>query len=394
MPPSPHPRVLTAAYYGSFVILGLSTAAEGPSLPTLAAHTSSSLDRISLIFVTGSLGYVLGSLAGGRFYDRLPGHRVMALSLVVMLVCAVVYPLAAALAVLLLAAFAMGFGKGAVDVGANTLLQWVHGGASGPYLNGLHFAFGLGSFFSPLLLAQILARTHEIYWVFWTIAIVIVPLAVWLWFLPEPQLPPHAVAHREAPVPLLPVLLIVLAFFLYVGAEVGFSNWLYTYALQLGLADAIRAAYLTSGFWALFTLGRLLGVWVASRVRPRPILYVDFAGALLSLALIGLAGSSAFALWIGSLGFGLSLASIFPTILLLAGEKLHVTGTITGWFLLGAGAGGMLLPWLIGHAFTSVGARAMVSLVFVDLLLNVCVLWFFMRGKPVTEGSALASSPE
>ncbi len=159
--PSPA-RLLTAAYYASFIILGFTTAAEGPSLPTLAAHTSSTLDRISLMFVVGALGYALGSLASGRIFDRLPGHRVMSASLVLMLVASVAYPLASALIALLLAAFVMGIGKAGVDVGCNTLLQWVHGVASGPYLNGLHFSFGLGSFFFPVLIAQVLARTHDI----------------------------------------------------------------------------------------------------------------------------------------------------------------------------------------------------------------------------------------
>ncbi len=379
---SSHPRLLTIAYYSSFVILGLATAIEGPSLPTLAAHTGSSLDRISLMFVAGSLGYMLGSLAGGRLYDRLPGHRVMSASLGLMVSAAIVFPLASVLWVLLVAACVMGLGKGSLDVGCNTLLQWVHGPSSGPYLNGLHFAFGVGSFVSPILLAQLLASTHSINWAFWAIAVLIVPLLPWLWLLDEPPVPAHAAAKRDNAPPFVPVLLILLAFFLYVGAEIGFSNWIYTYALKLGMADEIRAAYLTSAFWALFTLGRLLAIWIASRAQPRQILYADFAGALLSLAIIGLANQSAVALWIGSMAYGLSLASIFPTMLLLAAEKLHVTGTITGWFLVGSGAGGMLLPWLIGNAFTFISPHAMIALVFVDVLLNACVLLAFIHSRP------------
>src|SRR5512143_1692981 len=267
----------------------------------------------------------------------------------------------------------MGLGKGALDVGCNTLLQWVHGSASGPYLNGLHFAFGLGSFVAPLLLAQVLLRTHDVYWVFWTMAILITPLIIWIWLLREPALPAHAREERETALPFVPVFLIIVAFFLYVGAEIGFANWIYTYAISLKLADTIGAAYPTSAFWAFFTAGRLLAVWIAARVRPRTILYADFAGALLSLALIGLAGNSITALWIGSIIYGLSIASVFATMLLLAAEKLRVTGTLTGWFLVGSGAGGMLLPWLIGNAFAFISPRSMILIVFVDLVLNAGV---------------------
>ena len=377
------PLVLTAAYYAASILMGLATAIEGPSLPTLARHTSSPLDRISLIFVVESFGYLLGSLTGGRAYDRLPGHRVMTVMLAMILCAAVVFPLAPALWILLVAGLIMGLGKGSLDVGCNTLLQWEHGDRVGPFMNGLHFSFGVGSFLAPILLAQVLSLTHEIYWAFWIMAMLCVPLAVWLWVLPAPAASRHAANHDDAPVPFLPVALIVLAFFLYVGAEIGFGNWIYTYSITLRLADTITAAYLTSAFWGLFTLGRLLGVWISTRARSRMILFFDFAGSLLSLALIRLASGSVLMLWVGSIGLGLSTASVFPTMIMLAGEKLRVTGTVTGWFLVGAGAGGMLLPWLIGHAFTTWGPLSMTSIIFIDLVLNLAVLLFFIYGDRI-----------
>jgi MFS transporter, FHS family, Na+ dependent glucose transporter 1 len=375
-----NPMVLTAAYYACLMLLGLATSAEGPSLPTLAQHTGSALDRISFVFVADAFGYLVGSLGGGRLYDRLPGHRLMAVMLVLMFAAAIVFPLASVLWLLLLFAFLLGLGKGAVDVGCNTLLQWVHGDRIGPFMNGLHFAYGLGSFLAPLLLAQIILRTHEIYWVFWIISILIVPLAIWLWFLPAPSARRHGTSQVKATVPLVPVMLMVMAFLLYVGAELGFSNWIYTYALTLKLADAITAAYLTSAYWALFTAGRLLGVWVSTRLRSRTVLFIDFTGCLVSLAVIGLAQESAAALWLGSIGLGLSTASIFPTLLILAGERLEVTGTITGWLLVASGAGSMLLPWLIGLAFTTVGPHAMITILFIDMALGLLTLLLFIYG--------------
>lgn len=375
------PLLLTAAYYSSFIVLGLATAAEGPSLPTLARHTSSPLDAISLIFVLGSFGYLLGSFIGGRLYDRLPGHRLMTSALLVMVAAAVAFPLASTLWLLLLAAFAIGLGKGTLDVGCNTLLQWVHGAKVGPFMNGLHFCFGLGSFLSPILLAQIISITQEIYWVFWTIALLTIPLAIWFWFLPEPPVHLRTENQNHAPIPFIPVLLIVLAFFLYVGVETGFANWIYTYAVTLNLATAVTAAYLTSAFWGLFTVGRLLGIWIATRVRTRAILFVDLAVGFASLGLIILGRASAPLLWIGSAILGLALASIFPTILMLAGESMRVTGTITGWFLVGAGVGNMLVPWLIGQAFTAFGPHSMMFILVGDLGLELLILLIFVFGR-------------
>jgi FHS family Na+ dependent glucose MFS transporter 1 len=374
-------RTLTAAYYLALVMLGLATAAEGPSLPTLAAHTSSPLERIGLLFVADSFGYLIGSLAGGRLYDRLPGHRLISAMLVVMAAAIIAIPLVPVLWWLLLLGAVVGLGKGAVDVGSNTLLQWVHGPRVGPYMNGLHFSFGLGSFIAPLLLARIISTTHEIYWVFWIISILIVPLAIWLWVLPAPPRPGGSSSTTSAPAPFVPVLLIVMAFVFYVGAELGFSNWIYTYALQLGLATTISAAYLTSAYWALFTIGRLFGVWVSTKLRSRTILFIDFAGCLASLALIALARDTSWVLWLGSMGLGLFTASVFPTLIILAGERLQVTGTLTGLFLVGGGAGSMLLPWIIGLAFASISPYAMITILFADMVLGLAVVALFVYGN-------------
>ncbi len=385
--------VLTAAYYASLVLLGLATSAEGPSLPTLAQHVSSAVSRMGLLFVADQFGYLLGSLGGGRLYDRLPGHRLMSVMLALMLVTAAVLPLAPAMWLLLVISFFLGTGKGAIDVGCNTLLQWVHGAAVGPYMNGLHFSYGLGSFLAPLLLAQVLPRTHDVFWVFWTISILLAPLVIWLWFLPSPAIPASSSSSSTVSSPLMPVLVMVVAFVLYVGAELGFSNWIYTYALTLKLADTVTAAYLTSAYWAAFTGSRLLGVWISTRLRSRNILFIDFAGCLVSIGLIAVARDSVPVLWIGSIGLGLFTASIFPTMLILAGERLQITGTVTGLFLLGSGGGGMLLPWLIGNAFGSVGPHSMITILFVDMALGLAALALFLRSsRPLPASASLPAA--
>jgi FHS family Na+ dependent glucose MFS transporter 1 len=385
---SPKPSItkltLTAAYYLSFIMLGLLVAIEGPALPSLAENTSSTLDQISLIFIFGSFGYLLGSFFSGRAYDRLPGHRFMAGTLLMIALCASLIPSAEQLWQLLLILFVFGGAKGALDVGGNTLIMWTHGEKSGPYLNGLHFFFGLGASIAPLILAGFLASTGGIQWTFWLLAILCLPLSIWLWRLPEPPPQTEEGNHGNAPFPVIPVLLIVLAFLLYVGAEVGFGNWIYTYALTLELGTALTSAYLTSAFWGTFTVGRLLGVWVSTRARAATILLVDLLGCFASLGLILLWQDSSLALWTGTIGLGLFMASVFPTTLMLAGERMRVTGAMTGWFLAGASVGGMSLPWGIGQAFVGIGARAMPVLVLVTLILNLLVILLFIS-RPVQE---------
>ncbi len=386
--------ITTAAYYIAFILLGLTIAAEGPTLLKLAEHTSSELDQISSIFLFGSLGYLLGSYIGGRLYDRVPGHRFMSGVLICLGITVALVPLASSRTALFTIALVLGLFKGGLDVGCNTLLLWVHNETVGPFMNGLHAFFGVGAFIAPLIVAQVISLTGDIYWVYWIFAIAAFPLAVWIWNLPSPEsrvVPAH---HESAPFPILPVLIMVLCFVLYVGGESGYGAWIYTYAFTLKFGTEVTAAYLTSAFWGSFTLGRLLGIWVSTRARPITILALDFAGCIASVGLILLFRESVVILWIGTVLFGISQASIFPTFLTLAEERMHITGTIAGLFLVGAGVGGMILPWLIGQAFVHVSPVAMMGLIFIGILLNLLMLGVFTRvsveQSPVPESTGIA----
>ncbi|HVF24702.1 MAG TPA: MFS transporter [Anaerolineales bacterium] len=372
-------HIVTAAYYLAFILLGLTIAVEGPTLLQLAENTSSALDQISLIFIFGSLGYLSGSYVGGRLYDRISGHQLMAAVLVLLGIVIAFVPVANSLTSLLLIILILGLAKGALDVGCNTLLIWVHKEEVDPFMNGLHASFGVGAFIAPLIVARVISVTGDINWVYWSFAIAAFPIAAFIWSLPSPSPRITPDEHKDVPLPILPVAIMVMCFLLYVGAEVGFGNWVYTYALQLNLGTEVTSAYLTSAFWGSFTLGRLLAIWISTRVSPKTILYVDFAGCLASLGLILFFRDSSTILWIGTILLGVSTASIFPTFLTLAEETMHVTGTMAGWFLVGGGIGGMILPWAIGQAFVRLGPGAMVTMVFVTVVLNLLALVLFVR---------------
>jgi FHS family Na+ dependent glucose MFS transporter 1 len=365
----------TISYYAAFVALGLASASLGPTLPGLAENTQASLREISFLFTARSLGYLIGSLLGGRLYDRTPGHPVMALMLVGMVATLFLAPIMSLLWLLVGVLLALGIAEGALDVGGNTLLVWVHRHQVGPFMNGLHFFFGVGAFLPPIVIAQVLLRSDSIVWAYWILALLILPIALGLMRLPSPVVqtvskdgPSGQVNHRL-------VALIVLFFFLYVGAEVGFGGWIFTYAVELKIASESVAAYLTSAFWGALTVGRLLAIPIAARVRPRYILLSDLLGCLVSLGFILVWPGSLLAIWLGTLGIGFSMASIFPTTISLAERRMTITGQVTSWFFVGASAGAMTLPWVIGQLFDAIGPQVVLLAILASLILELALLF-------------------
>jgi len=364
---------LTFGYYVALMALGLTTASMGPTLPGLAAQTGARLAEAGFLFTARSLGYMLGSLAGGRLYDRLRGHTVLAAALAIAATAMAAVPLVPRLSLLTVLLAALGLAEGAVDVGANTLLVWVHRDRVGPFMNGLHFFFGIGAFVSPIVVAQVILHSGGIAWAYWVLALAVLPGALWLLRLPSPQ-DGVATGRGAAGRPDTALVALVAAFLcLYVGAEVGFGGWVYTYALAMGLSGPATAAYLTSAFWGSFTVGRFLGIPLAARFRPQAILAGDLLGCVASLAILLAWPHSTVALWLGSLGVGLAMASIFPTTISLAERRMAITGRATGWLLAGGGAGSMLLPWLMGQAFEPLGPRAAMFAILAALLLAAAV---------------------
>ena len=377
----------TAAYYAAFITIGLVSAVLGPTLPALAANTGTIVGEIGFLFTARSLGYMIGSMFGARLFDRQPGHRLMAAMVVVISLLLALTPVVERIWLLTAVLFLTGFAENMVDVGANTLIVWIYRDRVGPFMNGLHFFFGVGAFLSPIVVAQVLLHSDGITWAYWLLALVILPVAPLLGILPSPTAVSHASsqpASKPANQTNTPLLLLIMAFlFLYVGMEIGFGGWVFTYATTLGLVGETAAAYLTSAFWGALTAGRLLSIPLAARLRPRTILLLDLVGALLSVGLILIWQNSATALWMGAIGLGFCFASIFPTTLALAERRMTITGQITGWIFVGASLGGAALPWLMGGLMDSVAATAVLWTILLGLILSFFLLSFIIPQEKV-----------
>jgi fucose permease len=383
--------LLIGSYFVAYIVLGMTTATLGPSLPYLAENVGTSLRGISSLFIAHRLGYMVGSFGGGRLYDRVSGNRLMAGMLLLVVAGIIAVPVVPVLGVLVVIVFLLGAAEGIVDVGGNILLVWTRPPRIGSLMNALHLFFGLGALVSPLILAQVIQRTGGIRLGYWLIAALIVPISLLLFPQSSPKpapAPDSGVAiHGRILIPLL----IACFFFLHVAAESSYGAWIYTYSLTKRLADPVWAGYLTSAFWGAFTFGRLATIFLALKVNARIQLGVSVLGAVLSLMVLLIWPDSVEALWIATLAYGLSLAGLFPGSITLASENLHMTGGVTGLFLVGSSLGAMAVPWLIGQFFESVGPGVfpafLTAVVTASIvLLAVILLLLRRRGAVVQPG--------
>lgn len=222
--------------------------------------------------------------------------------------------------------------------GGNTLLTWLHGDDLGPWMIALHAAFGVGSALVPLVLAVSRRSTDGINGGLFVIVAMVVVASVVVLRRPSPV---HLRSERLAtsvakPTPWRVALVITAGFFfMYVGLEIGFAGWVFTFARDRGFSET-RASLLTSVFWWSFTAGRVLGIPVARRLSARVWILVDAGVTVVGAVLLVLSAQSDLLVWMGTIVLGLGLATMFPAMLNLADERVAVTGSghivVHRWF--------------------------------------------------------------
>ncbi len=378
----------TFGYYFIFVCLGLDTAIGGPTLPAIAGQTGVTLGRMGLLFLVVSGGYTLGTLAGGRIIDRVRGHPVLGAAQLSAAVLIALIPLIPSFWLLLAVAAIKGFAEGIINVGANSLLVWTHKDKSGPFMNGLHFFFGLGAFLSPFLVALVIDIPGGYRFAYWTLSAIALVAGVIMVTMKGSPAPVHAeqaegdqpAATRRIPYGL--VISALLFLFFYVSSEISFGGWVYTYAITLKLASLSGAAYLTSVFWASFTAGRLLSIPAATRLKPTQVIPIAGLAALAILILGAIFYRSSAVLWLMAVGLGFFFAPIWPTGFTLAGQSVPLTGRVAAVILLGDSLGGMILPAALGKVIESAGARSMVFLIIGSLTLTLVAFLGMLRFRP------------
>lgn len=362
-------------YLISFAAFGLSVSVLGPTLPGLAARAGVPLSQLGLLFTARSVGGILGAVGGGAWVDRGGGTKSVAFFLVAAAIITAVGPLVPSFAVFLALWFAQGVATGAVNAGSNALLLWTYPrDRVAPYVNVAHFCFGLGSTLAPLLIVPLLGRADGILLAYAAAGLVLLPGSALLWRAPTPHAPVFkAPLAAEGGPKEVPILLVGIFLLFTIGVEVAFGGWIFSYAQGIGLATAAVAAYLNAAMWGSYTVARLLSVPLAMRYAPQRVLGLAMFGGTASLGLLSLLPGSSPALWVGTIGFGFSVALVFPNTFTLAGRHASLTGRRTALLFAFGGVGGMALPALLGGLYGAAGPQATMPALLAAFALGAAV---------------------
>jgi fucose permease len=378
--------------YLAFIALGLPASLMGVAWPTLRAELSLPLDALGYLFISSTIGYLVSSFIIARLISRFGIGSLLIFSCLLSAIAFIGYTLAPSWVVIIIMGTVGGFGSGVMDAGLNTYLAAEYNEGQ---MQWLHASFGLGATLSPLIMTASLAlfRSWRPAYIFVGVLMSIMAVCFFL-TLPawkRPTLLRSGTADRvdgerglmDYRTSLWETLLRVitwasiLMFLLYTGAEYTLGNWTYTLFTEgRGVSPQVAGLW-AGGFWATFTIGRILAGLYAARIRLNTILN--------SAMLLALVGSILFwwnpLAWVGVAGVfivGFAMAPIFPGLVSSTSQRVsprHAGNTI-GIQMSAAGLGGAVLPSLAGFLAERISLEAIPVLLVVSLL-GLLILYLF-----------------
>ncbi|KAJ9607502.1 hypothetical protein H2200_007580 [Cladophialophora chaetospira] len=372
-------RLLSVIF--DFFMMGAYQTAVGALIPDIEHFYNQGDGATASIFVAAMVGYLCATAAIEQIHLRLGRRGIALLSPSIRLLAAGVLSTGPSFHVALAAYFLFGFGTALVDAG------WCAWASSLPYANicqgFMHGAFSTGCVFGPMASLAVLKNGFEWYgfYRFATVPLGLEFVAQGLAFRHD-----NAAKYRMTrsnsdedqsvnPFKTRAVWMCGLFFFIYVGIESSFSDWIILFMRRVRHYEPLKASLSSSSFWTGMAIGRLLlgfvtqyfglGISITAYIifsTTLQILFRTIQNDSLSLVLLGLNG--------------FFCGPLFPSgILLLAAklpQKAHV-GAVAAAAAMGQ-IGGAVAPLGIGLLADRFGMGHLLDVVLA-LSVSMLVVW-------------------
>ena len=364
--------------------MGVALSILGPAVSYLEDRLGVGAGAIGVLFALSAVGNFAGAMLGGRWIDSIGGHATLTIGVVGFVVGASLIAAGGHFSIVAAGVTLVGAATGAADAGVNTMVVWARVGRSGPALNALHLMFGVGALIAPLAVDRSLAWSNGL----WLVAALVGAFGlISATLLLRHRAPdaPTAEDHVDRP-PMSPSTTAAVAFFflLYVGAEIGFGGWIFTFAEDQNL-EGSAPALVTATFWGAFALGRLLAIPVNRVLRPVVIVVSSCAISVVALLVMVLADGAAWSIWTSAAVYGLSAGPQYPTMIALVDARLSLTAKATSWIVGAAAIGALIVPTGIGPLIESSGSSTMPKVVLAVSAAGF--LWALVVGRLISRES-------
>lgn len=264
-------------------------------------------------------------------------------------------------------------------------------------INGLHAMFSVGAFSFPILLTVITA-TNPDHWVYACFFLLAMGILSWILYC---LIPVEEVTGKEQESkqegdkswgffkePLF--LLCTATLFFYLCAEQGVIGWMVTYFEDTGLLSASLAQIMASVQWVMILAGRLTTAYLSTKIHKSKLLRIMGVGLVFFFVVV-ITATNTPQIVIGIIGFGYSMAGIYPTTVSFAGEIIQKYAMSWSFMLTLASLGSILMPSIIGKiadvSGIFYGMSSIVAVVIVDMILILVLTAYVKKWQKLANNS-------
>lgn len=349
---------LVALLFVNFLAYGNVMTIFGATVPQMREAFHWSYTTTGLVLAGSAVTFFLSTFAAGFLVQKVRPQRLLVGGLCLGAVSLALFARWPSPALNILFNLAVGIYMGIVEVITNFEAIRLEAGGKSRLMNLLHAGFSLGAILGPLVVGTILRLGGSWQNIYPASGGLLLLMGCLFLAFPFPDYAAdahgsHPPGMRLAREPLL--LLLTAGIILYVGSELGVTNWASEYFVRVLGAPAPTAAFAVSALWLGILAGRFL-LSLAYHGRRQDVI-------LLALSVLCAACLFCF-LAVRTSGIGLALvvllgmgySGIYPMIMTLTGQTFQSSAAV-GIVTTGAGLGSFSFPFLFAAIAQGLGLR-------------------------------------
>ncbi|WP_051652417.1 MFS transporter [Clostridium algidicarnis] len=361
-----------------FMIMILAAVSEntrGVFIPGFKENFSVNDTKIGFMLTMGSIGYIAFTYLGGALSEKIGQRKVINIGILVMILSLVILSFSKDYKVFIIGMVLINSGLALTSIAINTIVPIMFVSMQTLIMNLVHFSYGLGSSLGQWGSGKLMFKGVSWRSIYLAVAMAYGLMLIAARFIKIPDIHNE---EKEASISLTKalsnkvVIFYILALGFYIFAEVGTGNWFVNYMETSFDFDENKSSIYISMFFAVFTVGRLLGGFVVEKFG-----YIDVVLKSLIIGLIiYIVGILLGEKGVGVISIaGLFLSIAFPTIVgtlskVFKGNSSYITGVIITF----ATSINMVLNLLIGIANDNLGTRIAFYLIPLSLLISIIFL--------------------
>jgi len=341
---------LTWISFFSYALTGALVIVTGMVMGNIAQYFNLPISSMSNTFTFLNAGILVSIFLNAWLMEIIALKRQLIFGFFLMLIAIVGLMNSHSLAVFSGCMFILGVVSGiTMSIGTFLITHLYEGRQRGSRLLFTDSFFSMAGTLFPIIAAALLARSIAWYWVYACIGVLYIAIFVLTLMSDFPKLgndAPKAAQSVKKEKWGIGVLFLSVAALCYILGQLGFIQWVPTYAAKQFNMDITQAGSLVSNFWTAY----MVGMWVFSAVLrffdlQRIVTILAAASTLLMYLFISTSDAAMLHYYI--LGLGFVSSAIYTTLITLGSQQTKVSSPKLVNFILTCGTVGTMLTFVV-----------------------------------------------